>query len=182
MIDALAPGFLIAVPQMLDPNFQQTVVLLLQQGENGALGIVVNRDTSLLLKDLCKDHEIGYSGDPKKRVRLGGPVQPEQGLVVYGPEHEDPEGRPVVEGLHVSASTGTLGRLCTLSKGRFHCFSGYAGWAPGQLEREINEGSWIIAPVSADLVLDHPPDGMWSKALADNGLDPAAIVPGSEDA
>jgi putative transcriptional regulator len=177
----LAPGFLIAVPQLLDPNFRQSVVLLLQQDTDGALGVVINRETELLLRDLCRDHEITYSGDPSKKVRVGGPVQPEQGLVMYGPEHDDPEGRVVVEGLHVSASTGTLGRLCSRPSGRFQCYSGYAGWAPGQLEREIAEGAWIIAPASAKLVLDHPPDDIWVRALLDNGIDPAAIVPGGTE-
>src|SRR6185295_17886326 len=78
----LAPGFLIAVPQLLDPNFRQSVVLLLQQDNDGALGVVVNRETELLLRDLCSDHEIPYAGDPEKKVRIGGPVQPEQGLVI----------------------------------------------------------------------------------------------------
>jgi putative transcriptional regulator len=179
MSGIIAPGFLIAVPQLQDPNFKQSVVLLLQQGDDGALGVVVNRETSLFLKDLCRDHDIAYAGDPGKRVRLGGPVQPEQGLVVLGGEYEDPEARPVAEDLFVSASTGTLSRLCNLQRGRFQCYSGYAGWAPGQLEREIAEGSWIVTPASAKLILDLPPEEMWVQALRDNGIDPAAIVPGS---
>jgi putative transcriptional regulator len=181
MGDALAPGFLIAVPQLQDPNFRQTVVLLLQSGQDGALGIIVNRETSLLLRDLCRDHNISYSGDPAKRVRQGGPVQPEQGLVVMGDDPPDPEARCVATGLHVSASTGTLTRLCSLPECRFHCFAGYAGWAPGQLEREISEGTWIVGNVDPALILDHSPDEMWVKALNDNGIDPRAIVPGDSE-
>ena len=180
MEGSLAPVFVIAVPEMQDPNFVKTVVLILQQGAEGALGVVLNRETTLRLRELCHDHDIEYAGPSEKRVRLGGPVQPEQGLVVYSAEHSDPDGRPVGDRLRVSASTGTLSRLCNLQGGRFHCFSGYAGWAPGQLEREINEGSWIVTPVDASLVLDHPPDRMWEQALRDNGLDPAAIVPGGD--
>jgi putative transcriptional regulator len=180
MVDAIAPGFLVAVPQLEDPNFKQSVVLLLQQSAEGALGIVINRETSLLLKDLCRDHAIDYAGDPDKKVRQGGPVQPEQGLVVLGEEHADPEARRVASGLQVSASTGTLTRLCNLTRGRFQCYSGYAGWGPGQLEREISEGSWIVAPVDPILILDHPPEEMWVKTLRDNGIDPLAIVPGSD--
>jgi putative transcriptional regulator len=178
MLDRLAPGFLVAVPQLLDPNFRQSVVLLLEQNDEGALGVVINHDSPLLLKELCADHEITYGGDPDKRVRRGGPVQPEQGLVLYGEEHADPEGRPVIDGLHVSVSRATLSRLCGMSRGRFHCFSGYAGWGPGQLEREITEGSWILAPVDARLVLDRAPEDVWLECLREQGLDPAAIVPG----
>ena len=178
MSGALAPGFLIAVPQLLDPNFHKSVVLLLQQTEEGALGVVINAESPLLLRDLCEDHSIDYAGDPEKRVRKGGPVQPEQGLVLYGDEHEDPEGSAVIDGLHVSASRATLERLCTLTRGRFHCYSGYAGWGPGQLEREIGEGSWIVAPVDPNLVFDRTPEEVWAESLRAIGIDPAAIVPG----
>lgn len=176
--DTLAPGFLIAVPHLMDPNFRQSVVLLLQQSEEGAMGVVINHESPLLLRDLCRDHKIDYAGDPAKCVRRGGPVQPEQGLVLYSGEHHDPEGRAVLDGLHVSASRGTLARLCHLSGGRFQCFSGYAGWGPGQLEREISEGAWIISPVQPELVLETEPTEVWTASLQSMGIDPAAIVPG----
>ena len=182
MTMSLAPGFLIAVPQLLDPNFRQTVVLLLQQSGDGALGLVINRESPLRLAELCQDHEISYGGDPEKRVRVGGPVQPQQGLVLFSAEHGDPDGRPVSGDLHVSASTETLTRLCRLTRGRFHCYSGYAGWGPGQLEREIRDGSWIAAPVDPALVLDAAPDEIWVRAYRDNGMDPSAVVPGSGEA
>ncbi len=177
----LAPSFLVAVPQLVDPNFRQTVVLLLQQGDEGALGVVVNRESPLLLKDLCRNQEIPYAGDPAKRVRVGGPVQPQQGLVLYSADHPDLEGRLLMDGLHISASSGTLTRLCALQEGRFHCYMGYAGWAPGQLEKEISEGSWIISEADPEIVLDYPPEGMWLKVLRDNGMDPTSIVPGGGD-
>ncbi len=181
MTDSIAPGFLIAVPQLMDPNFKQSVVLLLRQDDEGALGIVVNRATSLLVSELCRDHEISYSGRPEKRVRLGGPVQPEQGFVLYGPEHTDPDGREIQSGLHLSTSTGTLSRLCALPSGRFQCYSGYAGWGPSQLERELAEGAWILAPADPSLVLDRDPTEMWRGALNSIGIDPASIVPGGAD-
>ncbi len=181
MDQTLAPSFLIAVPQLLDPNFRQSVVLLLQQSDEGALGLVINRESPLRLEELCRDHDIPYEGAREKRVRFGGPVQPQQGLVLYGAELEDPEGRPVAGDLRVSASTGTLGRLCGRTRARFHCYAGYAGWAPGQLEREIAEGSWIVAPMDPRLVLDADPDSVWEEALRANGIDPNLLVPGGSD-
>jgi len=179
MSDDLAPGLLIAVPQMLDPNFRHSVVLLLEKSDEGALGVVLNRESPLLLKDLCKDHSIEYGGEPGKLVRCGGPVQPEQGLVFYGEEHAGPEGHEIVPGLHVSASREALGRLCGLRSGRFHCYSGYAGWGPQQVENEIRMSSWIAAPIDPVLVLDTPPDKVWRRSLAMLGIDPAAVVPGT---
>jgi putative transcriptional regulator len=181
MSERLAPGFLIAVPHLRDPNFRHSVVLLFEQSEDGALGVVINHESPLLLKDLCKDHDIPYRGDPEKRVRDGGPVQPEQGLVIYGDEYADPEGRSVFDGLNVSASRATLGRLCKQRTGRFQCYSGYAGWGPGQLEKEIGEGSWIVSPIQPELVLDSPPDEVWNRSLNSLGIDPAALVPGGTE-
>jgi len=179
MTDQLAPGFLIAVPQLLDPNFRQSVILLLEQNDDGALGVVVNHESPLRLQELCEDHEMAYSGDPAKRVRRGGPVQPEQGLVLFGDEHDDPEGRTVVNGVQVSASKETLGRLCNEGGERFHCFSGYAGWGPGQLEREISDGSWVTAPIEASLLFDTEPSEMWRECFSSIGIDPAALVASS---
>ena len=68
MSNELAPGFLIAVPQLLDPNFRQSVVLLLKQDHEGAMGVVINRESPLLLEELCRDHDISYSGKPDKKV------------------------------------------------------------------------------------------------------------------
>jgi putative transcriptional regulator len=181
MDSILAPGFLIAVPHLMDPNFRQSVVFLLQQGDDGAMGLIVNRESALLLKDLCHDQEIPYHGVVGRRVRTGGPVHPEQGLVVFGPEHAGLDGNVVVDGIHVSASTSTLQELCDLPDGRFHCFAGHAGWGPGQLEREIREGSWIVAPADPGLIFDLPPDEVWQRALHDLGIDPALLVPGGTE-
>ena len=178
MSEMTAPAFLIAVPQLLDPNFRQSVILLLERNEDGAMGVVINHDSPLLLKDLCADHSIRYQGDATKRVRKGGPVQPEQGLVLYGDAHADPEGRKVLDGLHVSASRGTLGRLCDMKGGRFQCYAGYAGWGPGQLAAEMVHGSWLHADASPELVFDTPPDDIWASALRSLGVEPEALVPG----
>ena len=172
---SLAPGMLIAVPQLLDPNFRQSVILLLQQGEEGAVGLVINRESTLSLRELCRDHKISYEGDPGKKVRVGGPVQPEQGLVLFGSELSDSEARAVVDGLQVSASTRTLSRLCEGTGARFHCFSGYAGWGPGQLEQELAASGWLTMDVDPTLIFGVPPDAMWEAAIRRLGADPAGL-------
>lgn len=178
MAESIAPCFLVAVPQLSDPNFRHSVVLLLRHEDDGTLGIVINRETPLLLRELCDDHEIPYSGDPSKRVRQGGPVQPQQGFVLFGEEHADIEGQAIQDGLRFSAFTSTLGNLCHKPGYRFQCYAGYAGWGPGQLERELVEGSWIVTPSDPKSVLDADPKAIWLEVLRANGIDPAAIVPG----
>ena len=178
MRQTLAPGLIIAVPQLQDPNFRQTVVLLLEHSEHGAVGMILNRESEIRLEDLCRDHDIPFEGDPEKRVRVGGPVQPERGLVLYGEPSQDQEGNQVLDGLSVSASTNTLGNLCNCKDSHFQCYAGYAGWGAGQLERELEEGVWITGSANPETVLDLPPESMWNHVLKDNGIDPAALVPG----
>ena len=178
MDEALAPGFLISLPHLQDENFRNSVVLLLKQDETGAMGVVINQESPLSLEELCADHAIPYAGEAEKHVRRGGPVDPEQGLVLYGKEHDDPDGERVVDGLNVSASRGTLARLCNLARGQFHCYAGYAGWGPGQLEDEITAGAWITTPADPRLVLDAPPEEIWSACIRAAGIDPAAFVTG----
>ena len=178
MDQKLAPGLIIAVPQMLDPNFRQTVVLLIEHNEEGAVGVVLNRESDVKLKDLCFDHDIPFVGDNQKRVRVGGPVQPERGIILFGEPHSDSESNRILDDLSVSASTNTLGKLCNIEDGHFQCFAGYAGWGAGQLEQELEEGAWVLGDAAADLVLDCPTESMWDRALNQIGIDPAALVPG----
>ena len=178
MSDLLAPGFLTAFPHLIDANFRQSVVLLLQQDDQGAIGVVINRESSLLVRELCRDHKIPYAGDAKKHVRTGGPVQPEQGLVIYGNEHKDPDGQRLFDGINVSSSRETLARLCNLDRGRFHCYSGYAGWGAGQLEREIGDGSWLVSPADPTLIFETDPGGIWNGSMRAMGIDPASLVSG----
>ena len=75
-------------------------------------------------------------------------------------------------------SRDTLARLCSLERGRFHCYSGYAGWGPGQLEREIGEGTWLVSAADPKLVLEARPEDVWSRSLHAMGIDPASLVSG----
>lgn len=173
-----APSFLIALPHLSDSNFRHSVILLVRADDQGAMGVVINQESSLRLKDLCRDHSIPYSGDDRKLVRCGGPVQPEHGLVLYGRDLDDPEGEQLVDGLHLSASRNTLARLCDLQHGQFQCYAGYAGWGPGQLEREIDGGSWLASSADPGMVLEAPPEKVWSGTLQVMGIDPAVLVSG----
>ena len=95
---------------------------------------------------------------------------------------EDPDGEPVIDGLQVSASRTTLKRLCAEHRGRFHCFSGYAGWGAGQLEHEIGKGTWLVCSADVKAVLDVDPDQMWNHCLRHLGIDPVALVGGGGQA
>jgi putative transcriptional regulator len=181
--DNLAPGFLAAMPNLLDPNFHRTVVLMLRHGDEGAFGLVINRPASVTAGEFCAEQEIPYGGPPNQPVMVGGPVQVDSHLLVLrGTESEDDEPGTheiaLTEGLAIVASREGLAHLFPAS--RVRCYLGYAGWGPGQLEDELAEGAWVPLPPDPRLVFDSDPAKVWQKALRSAGLDPLTLVPGGE--
>lgn len=175
----LAPGFLIAVPQLADPNFERAVVLMIEHGEAGAMGIVINRPAPITLGDVARSHEIEPALPLQQApVFLGGPVEPERGFVLHGRE-DLPELVQLFEGVNLSGSMETLKLLLEEgAAGAFRLCLGYAGWGPGQLERELQEGSWITAEALPRHVLETPPEEAWATVLREMGIDPAMLVQG----
>ena len=177
----LAGNFLIAMPGLADPNFWQSVVLLgVHSHDEGAFGLVVNR---MLDVDLCEILlEIGEEpvDDELPEVLAGGPVQPSHGFVLLErDEHEAPadEDIAISDTISVSGSTETLARLASGStEGRYFLLLGYSGWQPGQLEREIEDNSWVIAPLDTSILFDVPAEERWSAALRSIGIEPGALV------
>jgi putative transcriptional regulator len=181
----LAPSLLISVPQLRDPNFDHTVVLVLEHDENGSFGLVVNRETGHTLGEFCRSQEIAYRGAGDAKVLYGGPVGTTQGFVLYGMPHEvvgEAAGQEIVErGLWFGADLALLEQLASQSGTPFRLLVGYAGWAPGQLDAELAAGSWLARPVDPALLFHTRPEEIWPRALADLGIDPGAIVAGPAD-
>lgn len=177
---SLAPTLLIAMPQMLDPNFARTVVLLCRQEGDGALGLVVNRPTDTPLSSIVV-LESPPEHDSKMSVWIGGPVEPERGWLLLGFDAGAPDALAVGEGLYLSASVDVLRALmesgeATEKYGRF--LLGYAGWAGGQLESELAQSAWLTAEVSRELIFETPADRMWEAAIRSLGIDPLALQAG----
>lgn len=150
---------------MRDPNFHRTVVLLVQHSGEGALGLVVNRETPVRLGDVVEHLEVG-SGPASRSSRpvlWGGPVERGAGFVLF--KGRAPEGWQVRGDLSVSASKERLSALVAAGAD-FHLCLGYAGWGPGQLDREFTEGSWIYVDASSELLFDCPVSDRYDRALA----------------
>lgn len=174
----LVPAFLVAVPQLQDPTFHHAVILMLEHGEAGALGLVINREANISLADVAKSQEIdARPALEEASVFVGGPVQAERGFVLHD-RADVVESVELFEGLRVSASMETLKELLVGETERFRLMLGYAGWEPGQLEKELQEGSWLVAKADPRHVLSTPPDEVWEAVLADMGINPATLVQG----
>jgi putative transcriptional regulator len=175
--DSLAPSLLVAMPQLLDPNFKRTVVLLIHHDAEGTLGVVVNRTTDLGAPELCDSIQVEWPGDPEARVDWGGPVQPETGWLLYeGADAGSEEIRDVSGGIHFSGSLDLLRRMLGSPPERLRVMLGYAGWGPGQLESELAEGAWLVAPVDPSVIFEVDQEAMWAHVVRSLGIEPATLV------
>jgi putative transcriptional regulator len=161
--------FLIATPAITGPTFAQTVVLLLAHGSTGSVGLIVNRPTSLPLRDMLPDEASLRGRDD--RVHLGGPVAHGELLLLVRSDAPPPDSRPVLAGVHVTASVAALREAIAAgaTAQRLRAYVGYAGWAPGQLAAEIARGDWTLAPGEAELVFHDSPDAVWPALRRDWG-------------
>lgn len=177
---SLVGQLLIAMPSLMDPNFWRSVVLLgVHSHEDGAFGLVINRPLDVQLADVLR--EIGQDAvtlDPP-RVLGGGPVEPTHGFVLFErPETiEDEAALSIGTRITVSGSAETLNDLVRgRIKSRYYLLLGYSGWAPGQLEQEIEDNSWLVAPLDPAIVFDVPLEDRWAAALHSIGVNPGALV------
>lgn len=166
----MQPSLLIASPQMRDPNFERTVVLLWQYDDEGAIGVVVNRELPHLLADvLDKEQDLDLAPYRSERVGWGGPVERFTGTAVTRGAMDEDEGWTLDGGLAVTRSQEALRRLIADRRPVLLCL-GYAGWSPGQLDREIEQGGWLFTDCDASLVFDVPVAERYDRALATLGV------------
>jgi putative transcriptional regulator len=163
----LAGQLLVAAPSMGDPRFERTVILIIQHGPSGALGIVINKpigETSIAsVFEALGQKGSEVAGDV--RVFSGGPVQPEVGFVVHSTDYRRPETLAVNDRLSMTSSLDIL-RDIGARKGpaKILVAFGYTGWGPNQLEHEIDERAWGIAEADPALVFDEDRDNVWDHA------------------
>ncbi len=157
--------FLIATPGLRDPNFQQTVILLCEHGPDGALGVVVNRPTQITIPEVLPHVPI-LEGQHHK-VFAGGPVQQNNLLILY----RTPEGRDdshhIFDGVYLGGHAKALDDLLRdpSSLANMRAFMGYSGWAPGQLEHEMQSGSWLTQPADSAAMFEADHRRFWSTRL-----------------
>jgi putative transcriptional regulator len=162
----LRPGvLLVATPQLIDPNFSESVVLLLDADENGALGVVLNRPSAVPVAEVLEAW-ADVVAEPEVLFR-GGPVSTEGALAVGRLRVSDdaPVGfRGVVDDLGV-IDLDTPVELVDGSLDGLRIYAGYAGWGAGQLEGEIEEGSWYVVPSAPPDCFRDDPDGLWRDVM-----------------
>ena len=164
-METLGGQLLIAGPKLWDPNFRRSIVLIGHHDEAGAVGVVRNRVTEISVLEAVPP--LAALVDPDEPVYIGGPLQPQAAVVVA--DFERPDRAEVIAlgsigFLPEEADPDEIGGLR-----RARVFAGHAGWGAGQLERELEEGSWIVEPARADDVFTSDPERLWSDVLRRKG-------------
>ena len=173
------PVLLMAMPQVMDPYFHKSVVLLIHHEHAGSLGFVVNRPTELLVSSILEGLSVAWNGEAAAVAFLGGPVQRQLGTVLFDPEAtgaDDGSGATeVAPGIALTQHVSDLSRLAEAPPERFRLLLGYAGWGEGQLMDELLRNDWLTAPVRSDLIFSNEPEQVWDAALRSVGVDPAVL-------
>lgn len=169
------------MPQLRDPNFRRSVVMLVHHDDEGTFGVVLNRDTEITALGLCASLELEWCGAPGKGIRWGGPVQPQTGWLVFDDDDDEALGfhedvKELVGGVRFAGSLDVLRQVVHQPPKDLHVMLGYAGWGPGQLENELSEGAWIVAPVSREVVFEVDTSVMWDHVLRSLGIEPSTLV------
>ncbi len=174
----LSGHLLIAMPGMQDPRFDHTVVCLCAHSSDGAMGLIVNRPLAgMAFDDLLRQLEL-EPVPPQRRIRMvaGGPVESGRGFVLHSDEWSTEGTLPVMPGLALTASVEILKAVASGGGPRDCVLAlGYAGWAPGQLEDEIQRNAWLSVPADGALVFRDDAGTTWEAALAKLRVDPALL-------
>lgn len=175
----VAPGLLIAMPQLADPNFERAVVLMIEHGKRATLGLVINRPSEIPIAEVIDSLGMKWAGDPEAVVWSGGPCEPNSGWLLHGPAPvADASGViRVSEDVMLSTSETQLRAVAADPPEAVRFLLGYAGWGELQLEAELAAGSWVVAEARTELVFGTPPEELWEAAIRSLGIEPASLVP-----
>jgi len=171
--DGLRDQFLIAMPSLQDSYFGQTVTYICEHNEEGAMGLVINQPLELTLNQMLRQLDLEpTAATDQQPIFRGGPVQPEHGFVLHSPENGWTGTRRLGGGLALTTSRDILEAIAR-GEGPEHALIalGYAGWGPGQLESELAENAWLVAPANQGILFTLPPDQRWSAAARLIGID-----------
>ena len=170
----LTNQFLIAMPGLADPNFHHTVTYICAHNEDGAMGIIINRPSGLILDEVLEQMEIKAENLKVGQTPIyqGGPVQADRGFVLHQPIQKWDYSIEICDEIGVATSRDILKAIAS-GEGPENSFIalGYAGWGAGQLEQEIKDNAWLHAPVDSSIIFITPVEQRWEAAAALAGID-----------
>ncbi len=170
----LTNQLLIAMPGLHDDNFAHTATYICEHNEQGAMGIIINRPTSLQLYDILEQMDI-VEPSPKggsEQIYIGGPIQPERGFVLHGDQRDWDSTLHIMPQISITTSRDILQSIINGEGPEEHLIAlGYAGWGSGQLEQEIASNVWLSGPANHQILFHTPPEQRWRAAAKLLGVD-----------
>ncbi|WP_019953577.1 YqgE/AlgH family protein [Yoonia vestfoldensis] len=175
----LAGKLLIAMPDMADPRFANSVIYMCAHSDDGGMGLIVNKpQTQVRFTELLDQMQVPHDPDTRDiRVHIGGPVESGRGFVLHSLDYRSGLGTLQVDDR--IGMTATMDVLEDIAAGRGPAQAmlalGYAGWGPGQLEQEIRQNGWLTCDPRDDIIFGRANDHKWSGALKLLGIDPLLL-------
>ena len=178
------PTLLIAMPTLMDPHFQKSVVLLVEHNKDGAMGFIVNRPSPTMVKDILYEHK-GKDIPCELKAWVGGPIESDNGLILHAGPSDDRQ-------INLTSSPAILQEMIQFTKEKkedapsegilypYRFLTGYAGWGPLQLDEELRLGAWIEAPCSNDILFNCKWESIWEESLAKCGAAPNSLIAQSQ--
>lgn len=174
MNNTLKNHFLVAMPTLIDSFFYHAVIYLCEHDEDGAMGIIINRPTRIMLSELLNHLHVDNQADWVSRyaVLFGGPVQKDQGMVLHDGGDHWKSSVAIDDDIFLTTSSDILQQLGTEAGPKNALVSlGYAGWESAQLEQEIADNSWLVVPADRGLLFNTPAAQRWQAAAQLLGID-----------
>lgn len=171
---SLRNHFLIAMPALHDPNFDHSVTYICEHNEEGAMGLIINRQLAITMEEVFSQMEIKASArfDSHQRVHQGGPVQQEHGFVLHSPLGAWEASMQVDDAIGLTTSRDVLTAIAHAEGPPQYLIAlGYAGWGPGQLEQEMADNTWLSCPADSRILFELPMEERWSAAAGLLGID-----------
>ena len=170
----LTNHFLIAMPNMEDGQFSQSVTYICEHNDDGALGIVINRPSPISFSEIALQLQLNsVSNEIQKTIILnGGPVQTDRGFILHSPSGEWDSSLTVTEQIAVTTSKDIMQAIANNTGPENVIIAlGYAGWGSGQLEYELSENAWLNCPATEEILFHTPIEKRWSSAAMLLGID-----------
>jgi putative transcriptional regulator len=171
--DTLTGQLLVAMPHMADPRFARSVVYLCAHSGEGAMGLVVNRlIDSLSFESLLEQLGVEATVPADMPVHFGGPVESSRGFVLHTTDYVQDSTLLIDDEIALTATIDVLKAIAAGEGPKQRVLAlGYAGWAAGQLDAEIQANGWLLVPADLDLVFGNGNDTKWTRSLAKIGVD-----------
>ncbi len=169
---------LVAMPNMTDPRFSHSVIYVCAYSPDGAMGLVVNRLVdSITFPGLIEQLGIDTNDTPSETpIHFGGPVESSRGFVLHSADYIQDSTLVISETMALTATIDVLKAIAGGGGPRRKVLAlGYAGWAPGQLDQEMQSNGWLVAPADDDIVFGPDNDNKWERALLKIGINPSSL-------